>query len=229
MTEPANRTEAAEPSNDAEARARSAIVELGRALYDRGITPGRTGNLSVRIGDRLLMTPTNACLGRLDPDRLSLVGPAGELLAGDRPSKELALHQVSYRRHPDVAAVAHVHSTHAVAVSCLNGLDPARPLPVLTAYFAMRVGPLPLVGYFPPGDPGLARALAETPPEARCALLAHHGSLAAAPTLEAAVDAVEEIEETARLALLLHGRDARTLTARQAAALYPRRRTENGR
>lgn len=212
----------ADAEADAEVRARAAIVTLGRALYDRGITHGRTGNLSVRLGDRLLLTPTNACLGRLDPDRLSLVTPEGELLGGDPPTKELPLHRACYRRHPEVTAVAHVHSTHAVAVSCLSGLDPASPLPPLTAYYVMRVGRMPLIGYFPPGDPALAAALEAADPDAHCALLANHGSIAAATTLESAVDAVEEIEETARLALLLTDRETSPLTARQTDALRHR-------
>ncbi|WLQ35189.1 aldolase [Streptomyces castrisilvae] len=207
-------------SSDTEAPARAAIVTLGRALYDRGITHGRTGNLSVRLGDRLLLTPTNACLGRLDPDRLSLVTLEGELLGGDPPTKELPLHRACYRRHTEVTAVAHVHSTHAVAVSCLSGLDPAGPLPPLTAYYVMRVGRMPMIGYFPPGDPGLADALEAT--DARCALLANHGSIAAAASLEAAVDAVEEIEETARLTLLLSGRETSALTPRQMDLLRHR-------
>lgn len=207
---------------DAEARARTAIVTLGRALYDRGITHGRTGNLSVRLGDRLLLTPTNACLGRLDPDRLSLVTLEGELIGGDPPTKELPLHRACYRRHGEVTAVAHVHSTHAVAVSCLSGLDPVSPLAPLTAYYVMRVGRMPLIGYFPPGDPGLADALEAADPDARCALLANHGSIAAAASLDAAVDAVEEIEETARLALLLAGRETSALTPEQAEGLRRR-------
>lgn len=199
--------------------ARAEIVALGRALYDRGITPGRTGNLSVRVGDHLLMTPTNVSLGRLLSDRLALVDMAGVHVRGDQPSKELALHRVYYDRHPSVSAVAHVHSTHAVAWSCLAGLDVTQPLPPLTAYYVMRVGTMPLIGYYPPGDPRLAQALGNDTSGARCALLANHGSIAAAHSLEAAVDAVEEIEETARLALLLHGRHTRPLSDAQVAAL----------
>ena len=201
---------------------RSALVELGAALYDRGLTPGRTGNLSVRDGDRILITPTNACMGRLDPERLAVTAADGSHVTGDPPSKELVLHRALYRHHPDCAAVAHLHSTHAVAVSCLADLDPDQPLPTITPYFAMRVGRLPLVEYAHPGSERLEGEVARAAERSRCLLLRNHGSLAAAPTLEGAVDAVEEIEETARLFLLLENRAARFLSERDAAELRER-------
>lgn len=197
-------------------RACEQIVELGRALYDRRITPGRTGNLSVRVGAWTVITPTGLSLGRLDPDRLSVLDADGSLAAGPRPSKEWPLHRALHAR--GLPAVAHVHSTFAVALSVLDGLDPVQPLPPLTAYFVMRVGQLPLLPYHPPGDAGLADELRRLPRGVHAALLANHGSIAGAADLESAVDAVEEIEETAKLALLLHGRDIRPLTADQAAA-----------
>lgn len=199
--------------------AHAQIVELGRALYERSITPGRTGNLSVRVGDRFVMTPTGISLGRLDPDRLSLLDAEGTLLTGAPPSKEWSLHLACYQRDPEITAVAHVHSVHAVAVSLLTGLDPETPIPPLTAYYAMRVGRLPLIDYHRPGDPALARALRYLPAGTRCALLANHGSIAGAVGLEAALDAIEEIEETARLVLLLNGRDIRPLTREQVESI----------
>lgn len=193
------------------------LVELAAALYDRGITPGRTGNLSVAVEDRILMSPTDSCLGRLDPARLSVLDRGGRHVGGDRPSKELSLHLALYER--GAHAVAHVHSTYAVAISCLADRDLDEPIAPLTAYYAMRVGRLPLLPYHPPGDPALAEAIRATPPDVRCALLANHGSIAAGSTLDAAVDAVEEIEETARLALLLHGRRTAPIGAAEAARL----------
>ncbi|MEO6998181.1 MAG: class II aldolase/adducin family protein [Terracoccus sp.] len=193
------------------------IVALGRALYDRGITPGRTGNLSVRVGDHVLLTPTGASLGRLDVAGLSLVSLDGTHLRGGAPTKESTLHLALYERFPEVGAVAHGHTTHAVAWSCRTDLDVANALPPLTAYFAMRVGRLPLIGYAPPGDPALAQELRAL--DARCALLANHGSIASGSTLEAAVDALEEIEETSRIALLLGGIPFRSLTADQVQHL----------
>lgn len=197
--------------------ARTELVELGRALYERGITPGRTGNLSQVVGEQILMTPTNSCLGRLDPAQLSVLGRDGTHRDGPPPSKEVVLHLALYETQPDARAVAHVHSTHAVAFSCLDDLDPTDVLPPLTAYYVMRVGRLPLVGYLRPGDPGLGAAVVAA--RSPCVLLAHHGSVAAAPTLEAAVDAVEEIEDTARIALLLRGHPHHPLSPAQAGAL----------
>lgn len=202
--------------------ARTQLTVLGAALYDRGLTPGRTGNLSVRDGDTILITPTGACMGRLDADRLSVTSMDGVHLSGDRPSKELVLHQALYRRHPECTAVAHLHSTYAVAVSCLPGLDPDDALPTITPYFAMRVGRLPLVGYADPGSEQLESDVAHAAAQSRCVLLRNHGSLAAGQTLESAVDAVEEIEETARLFLLLEGRSPEYL--RDGAAAELRRR-----
>lgn len=201
---------------------RAELVELGAALYDRGLTPGRTGNLSVRDGDRIMISPTNVCMGRLDPARLSVVSSDGEHRSGDRPSKELVLHQALYQHHPECTAVAHLHSTHAVAVSCLPDLDPNNALPTITPYFAMRVGALPVVEYAHPGSADLEDQVARVARQSRCLLLRNHGSLAAAKTLESAVDAVEEIEETARLFLLLENRAPRYLEEGATAELRSR-------
>ena len=196
---------------------RDEIVTLGRALYDRGITPGRTGNLSARVGSRVLLTPTGASLGRLEATELSLVELDGTLVSGAAPTKESALHLALYERFADVGAVAHGHTTHAVAWSCRPDLDAVNALPPLTAYFAMRVGRLPLIGYARPGDPALALALSNL--DSTCALLANHGSIASGPTLEGAVDALEEIEETARVALLLEGLPSTPLSPEQVRQL----------
>lgn len=185
---------------------RAQVVQLGAALYNRGLTPGRTGNLSVRSDEEIMITPTNACLGRLDPERLAVTSVDGEHLSGDRPSKELVLHQTLYRQHPTCTAVAHLHSTYAVAVSCLPGLPSDSALPPITPYFVMRVGTLPLIDYAAPGSAMLEKQVSLASKRSRSVLLRNHGSLVAAPTLEGAVDAVEEIEETARLYLLLEGR-----------------------
>lgn len=200
-----------------ELKARDDLVRLGRALYDRGVTHGRTGNLSQLVGDRIIVTPTGSCLGRLDPAQLAVVDLSGARVTGPPPSKEIVLHLALYQEHPDIGAVAHVHSTNAVAWSCLDRLDLDNALPPLTAYFVMRVGNLPVVRYIPPGAPALAEAVREA--NSYCVLLAHHGSVAGAPTLEAAVDAVEEIEETARIALLLRGTSHRHLTNEQVNSL----------
>jgi ribulose-5-phosphate 4-epimerase/fuculose-1-phosphate aldolase len=201
---------------------RNQMVQLGAALYDRGLTPGRTGNLSVRIGDEIMITPTSVCLGRLDPERLAVTSMDGEHRAGDRPSKELVLHQALYRHHPSCTAVAHLHSTSAVAVSCLPGLRADDALPPITPYFVMRVGRLSLIDYAAPGSAELADQVSRASERSRSVLMRNHGSIAAAPSLEGAVDAVEEIEETARLYLLLDGRSPAYLREESVAELHRR-------
>lgn len=195
------------------------IVRLGASIFARGLTPGRTGNLSCRIADEIVVTPTGASLGSLDARRLAIIDLDGRPVRGGLPTKEAAMHAALYRSRPGARAVVHLHSTHAVAVSCLADLDEHSALPPLTAYFAMRVGRLPLVPYFAPGDPALGIAVEEMAREHHAMLLANHGSVVAGDDLLLAADAAEEIEETARLALLLHDRPTRPLTAAQGSAL----------
>jgi ribulose-5-phosphate 4-epimerase/fuculose-1-phosphate aldolase len=198
------------------------MVRLGAALYDRGLTPGRTGNLSVRADDQIMITPTDSCLGRLDATRLAVTTLDGQHIAGDRPSKELVLHRVLYRHHPMCTAVAHLHSTSAVAVSCLPDLNADDALPPITPYFVMRVGRLPLIDYAAPGSAELEKQVVRATELSRSVLMRNHGSLAAAASLENAVDAVEEIEETARLYLLLEGRSPAYLGEEDVADLHRR-------
>jgi len=132
------------------------------------------------------------------------------------------LHTVMYDRRPETGAVVHLHSTYAVAVSCLHGLDPADALPPITAYSVMRLGALALAPYFPPGDDKLADAVAALASRHHAILLANHGPVVAGRTLTAATDAIEELEETARLYLLLRGADIRPLTSDQAAEVRRR-------
>ncbi len=199
---------------------RERIVEHGRSLYDRGLTPGSSGNISVRLPDGLLITPTNSCLGRLDPDAISRLDSLGNLLSGMPPSKEAFLHLAYYRARPNENSVVHLHSTWSVAVSCLSDIDPANVLPAITAYFVMRVGRLPLVPYFAPGDLELAEAVGAAVKDARGALLANHGPVIGGRDLDNAVYAVEELEETAKLFLLLRGLSARFLTEEQQQQLH---------
>jgi 3-dehydro-4-phosphotetronate decarboxylase len=198
------------------------IAELGASIFARGLTPGRTGNLSCRIGDEIVVTPTGVSLGSLDPCQLAIIDLEGRPIRGARPSKEAVMHAALYRARPNAQGVVHLHSTHAVAVSCLD-IDERSALPPLTAYFAMRVGRLPLVPYFAPGDPALSIAVEETAREHHAMLLANHGSLVVADDLLSAADAAEEIEETARLWLLLRDQPTRPLTGAQVAALVEAR------
>ena len=206
-----------------ETKARDALVETGRSLFTRGLTFGSTGNLSLRLGDgSWLMTPTNASLGDLDPARLSRLDSDGNHVSGDKPTKESFLHIAMYRERPDARAVVHLHSTHSVAVSALADIDAEDVLPPITAYYVMRIGTLPLVPYYPPGDLGLAGAVGKLASKHHAVLLANHGPVVAGNSLAAATYATEELEETARLFLLLQGRAVRTLTSEQVEDLKKR-------
>jgi ribulose-5-phosphate 4-epimerase/fuculose-1-phosphate aldolase len=198
---------------------RREIVEVGRSLFARGLSPGTSGNVSARVDGGFLLTPTNASLGTLDPERLSLLDGDGRHVGGDRPTKEVWLHLAMYAERPDAQAIVHLHSTHAVAVACLADADPADVLPPLTPYYVMRVGRLPLVPYGRPGDDSLAGAVRELARDHHALLLANHGPIAAGASLAAAAAAVEEIEETAKLVLLTQGLATRQLTADQLAEL----------
>lgn len=205
-----------------ERTARALIVRTARSLFTRGLTHGSTGNLSLRLADgSLLLTPTGSSLGGVTEEELSRTDLNGRHLDGPAPTKETFLHAAFYRARPDAHAVVHLHSTHAAAVSCLDGLDPANALPPLTAYYAMRVGTLPLLPYHAPGDVALEPLSERTARTHHAVLLANHGPVVAGATLEKAADAVEELEETAKLHLLLRGHATRPLTPEQAAALAP--------
>lgn len=205
-----------------ETAAREALCRTAHSLYERGLTHGSTGNLSIRLDDGWLMSPTGASLGELDPARLSRLDTEGRHVSGDKPTKESFLHLAMYRQRPGSGAVVHLHSTHSVAVSVLAELDPADLLPPLTAYYIMRIGTLPLVPYYPPGDLGLADAVGALAGKHHAMLLANHGPVVAGSSLAAATDAIEELEATARLYLLLRGRQLRLLTAEQVAELRQR-------
>ena len=205
-----------------EATLRGAIVRFGRSMFERGLTFGSSGNISARLDDGWLMTPTNVALDRLDPARLSRLDGDGRLLSGDAPTKESFLHIAMYRERAAATAVVHLHSTYSVAVSCLADVDAADVLPPVTAYYVMRVGSLPLVPYYPPGDLELAEAVRKLAGRHHAVLLANHGPVVAGDSLEAAVNAIEELEETAKLFLLLRQEKTRFLTPEQAAEVRRR-------
>lgn len=204
---------------------RDEIARFGKSMFDRGLTGGSSGNISVRLEDGWLMTPTGSSLGNLDPARISKLDRNGRLLSGDPPTKEVFLHLAMYRERAGAGAIVHLHSTHSVAVSCLPDIDPANVIPPLTAYYVMKIGRLPLVPYYRPGDEALGDAIRGLAGRHSAVLLANHGPVVAGKSLEAAVYATEELEETARLHLLLHGRNPRLLTEEQIEELdrtFPR-------
>lgn len=206
-----------------EVRLREQIVATGASLFNRGLTHGSTGNISVALADGgWLMTPTGSSLGTLDPARLSRLDASGRHLDGDKPTKEAFLHTTMYGARPGSGAVVHLHSTHSVAVSCIDGIDHANCLPPITAYYAMRIGRLPLVPYYPPGDETLAEAVGALAGKHHAVLLANHGPVVAGNSLSVAQDAIEELEETAKLFLLLRTERVRTLTDEQVAELTRR-------
>ena len=201
---------------------RERIAMHGKSLFDRGYTCGSSGNISVRLPDGILVTPTNSCLGRLDPDRISKLDWDGNVIAGDKPSKEAFLHLSVYNVRESGQAIVHLHSTYSVAVSCLADIDPEDVLPAITAYYVMRVGKLPLVPYFAPGDESLAAAVENAAKHAHAVLLANHGPVVAGDSLDAAVYATEELEETAKLFLMLQGKPTRFLSVQDCNDLRAR-------
>jgi ribulose-5-phosphate 4-epimerase/fuculose-1-phosphate aldolase len=202
-----------------ETKTRDLMVELAASMYARGLTFGASGNLSVKVDGGWLMTPTDSSMGTLDPARLSLLDEAGNLVSGDPPTKESVLHMAVYGERPKTGAVVHLHSTHSVAVSCLADIDREDVLPPITAYYVMKVGKLPLLPYFAPGAPELADAVRVAAANHHAVLLANHGPVVAGKSLRDAVYATEELEETAKLFLLLRGSQTRFLTPIEVAAL----------
>jgi ribulose-5-phosphate 4-epimerase/fuculose-1-phosphate aldolase len=202
-----------------EARARETMARLAQSLFARGYTVGSSGNISARLDDGMLITPTNSCFGYLDPARISRLDAAGKHVAGDPPSKEIFLHQAFYETRKEAGAVVHLHSTHATALSCLTDVDPDDAIPPLTPYVVMRVGRVKLVPYVRPGDPAMGNLIRDLKGRYAAVLLANHGPVVSAKDIESAVYASEELEETAKLVLLLRGHDARRLTDPQIEEL----------
>lgn len=205
-----------------ENRQRDQIAKRAQSLFTRGLSFGASGNISVRVDDGWLMTPTGVSMGEIDPERISLLNDRGEWINGDKPTKESFLHLAMYKRRPKAEAVVHLHSTHSVAVSCLADIDKRNVLPPLTAYYAMRVGTLPLIPYFPPGDRGLEQAVDKLASKHHAVLLANHGPIVAGVSLDDAVYATEELEETAKLFLLLADAKTNLLTIEQVDELEKR-------
>ncbi len=196
-----------EPIN--EPQTRQLLCTLAASLFARGFSVGSAGNISVRLTDGFLITPTNSSLGRLDPDRLSKLDREFRHVDGDTPSKEVFMHRGFYQARGDAGAVVHLHSTQATAVSCLPDVDQSNPIPPLTPYFVMRVGRrMPIIPYYRPGDPAMEPAIHAAARDARAVLLANHGPVVCGKTLTDAVYAAEELEEAAKLFLVLRRHSA---------------------
>lgn len=200
---------------------REQICEMARSLYMRGLTGGASGNISVRLSDgRLLVTPTGSSFGHLDPARLTLFNKAMVQVSGDKPTKEMSLHTAFYEtRGAKTGAVVHLHSCHSVALSVMPDTDPDNMIPAITAYGVMKLGKVKLLPYFMPGDPRMGDAIRGLAGKRSAVVLAHHGPVVAGKDLEAAVNAIEELEESAKLALLTRGLNPRVLDQAQINGL----------
>jgi ribulose-5-phosphate 4-epimerase/fuculose-1-phosphate aldolase len=216
-------TRAAEPgrleSAAEHASASRLLVAAGRALVAAGLSPGSSGNVSVRDGDRLLMTGTGTQLGDLATDDLSVLDLAGAHLGGPAPSKEVALHLAMYAKDPAHTAVVHVHSPSAVALSCLEPWSAHSAVPPLTPYALMRVGQVPLLPFVAPGDPAMGALVGDSPLPFRAALLSNHGAVVSGEDLDRAVQSTIELEEACRIALLTQGAARRLIAPDQVRAI----------
>ncbi|HKG15159.1 MAG TPA: aldolase [Pyrinomonadaceae bacterium] len=195
------------------------LCEAAESFYGRGYAFGSTGNISVRDGARVWITPTGKSLKGLRPERLACVSLEGESLNENRPSKEFPFHIAVYNQRDDVRAVVHLHTLYSVALSCLDSFDPENPLPPLTPYYFMRVAPLAVLPYFRPGSETLAAAVGDAAARHDCVLLRNHGVVCAGSTLSEAVDRAEELEQTARLYFILRGERVRHLTPEEVGEL----------
>ncbi|MDG6449123.1 aldolase [Glaesserella parasuis] len=199
------------------------MVELAKSLFDRGYTVGGAGNLSVKLDDnRVLVTPTGSSLGRLEVNRLSILDMNGNLIEGDKPSKESVFHLALYQANPQCKAIVHLHSTYLTALSCLEGIDTTNAMRAFTPYYVMRVGQLPVIPYYKPGDTNIARELSERALQAKAFLLANHGVVVTGNSLVDAVDNTEELEETAKLYFILQGKSIRYLSESEVKDLENR-------
>lgn len=199
-----------------ETHLRDQICLLAKSMFDRGLTGGSTGNISARTADGgLLVSPTGTSFGRLDPARLSRFDASGQFISGDQPTKEMPLHSAFYDTRSTAGAVVHLHSCHSVALSLLPDTDPDNFLPPLTPYAIMKLGKVQLLPFFLPGDPTMGDAVRGLAGKRSAVMLANHGPVVAGKDVEAACNAIEELEETARLALLTRGMTPNQLTPEQ--------------
>jgi ribulose-5-phosphate 4-epimerase/fuculose-1-phosphate aldolase len=199
------------------------VCRIGRSLFERGYVHATAGNISVRLDDAdgggWLITPTDACLGTLEPHRLAHIGADGQQRSGDRASKTLALHRRIYAADPQARCVLHTHATHLVALTLAGVWQPQDILPPITPYYVMKVGHVPLVPYHRPGDPAAADWVAQAITASherqlplRAVMLDRLGPVVWHRSLGEASATLEELEETARLWLLVQ-RQAEPLAA----------------
>lgn len=206
-----------------ENKLREQICELAKSMFDRGLTGGSTGNISARTEDGgLLVSPTGTSFGRLDPARLSRFNSKGRLVSGDQPTKEMPLHSAFYDTRSQAGAVVHLHSCHSVALSLMPDADDDNFLPPLTPYAIMKLGKVKLLPFYRPGDPQMGEAVRGLAGKRSAVMLANHGPVVAGKDVEAACNAIEELEDTARLAIMMRGYNPKMLTEAQVKDLVTR-------
>ncbi|MCR9236318.1 MAG: aldolase [Alphaproteobacteria bacterium] len=202
---------------------REHICLLAKSMFDRGLTGGSTGNISAKTADGgLLVSPTGTSFGRLDPGRLSRFDHSGQFLDGDPPTKEMPLHTAFYDTRSAAGAVVHLHSCHSVALSMMPDADPDNFLPPLTPYGIMKLGKVQLLPFFLPGDAAMGQAVRGLAGKRSAVMLANHGPVVAAKDVEAACNAIEELEDTARLAMMTRGLQPKGLTPAQVKEVVTR-------
>jgi len=203
-----------------ETKLRETICLLAKSMFDRGLTGGSTGNISARTEDGgLLVSPTGTSFGRLDPARLSRFDADGNFVSGDQPTKEMPLHSAFYDTRSTAGAVVHLHSCHSVALSMMPDVDPHNFLPPMTPYSIMKLGKVTLLPFFMPGDPAMGDAVRGLAGKRSAVMLANHGPVVAGKDIEAACNAIEELEDTAKLAIMMRGYEAKMLTPEQVNAV----------
>lgn len=205
-----------------EFEAKQKIVQYAASMFNRGLTSGASANMSVRIDQGWVITPTNTCFGFLDEARLAVVDHDGNLISGDKPSKEFLLHKVIYEKRPEDQCVIHLHSTYATALSCLPCDDIFNSVPTYTPYLTMRLGPIATIPYFSPGDGQLVDAVSDVAAKHPGVLMANHGPIVSAKSVEDALYGMEELEESCKIALLLRSENANKLTAQEIETLATR-------
>ncbi len=205
-----------------ELTAKKKIVTYAKSIFERGLTSGASANMSVKIPEGWVITPTNTCFGFLVEEELSVVDHHGNLLRGAKASKEFLLHKVMYEARPSDTCIIHLHSTYATALSCLPTSDIFNTVPTYTPYLTMRLGPIACVPYFSPGVKQLADAVAQFAAKHPGVIMANHGPIVSAKSVEDAVYGMEELEESCKLALMLQGMNANRLTSQQINELLTR-------
>ncbi len=196
-----------------EIQLRNDLVRVGHILFERGLTNGSAGNMSVALDDgTFIATPTGSSLGQLNAEELSKIDAKGLLITGAKPTKEVPFHLALYQANPEVKAIIHLHSTYSTAYACLAGLDPANAICPMTPYIVMRLGKVLLLPYHKPGSVEIANDLSKVAAGHKAFLLANHGMIVGGKSMTDALNNAEELEESCKLYFLTKGLNVKHLT-----------------